>query len=70
MSLPSQSRSAAREASEYFNSLPIEQRRKLAPLLEDYRRLGIEEAMRDILSVQRRLNDRARRIVAESDSLR
>ena len=38
-------RYTAREASDYFNSLPIEQRRKLAPLLEDYRLMGMQEAL-------------------------
>jgi hypothetical protein len=35
---------AAREASDYFNSLPREQRKKLAPLLDNYRQMGLAEA--------------------------
>ncbi len=54
--------SAAREASDYFNSLPVEVKKKLAPLLEDYRRIGIEEAHRGIASLGRRLQDRLRQI--------
>lgn len=35
---------AAREASDYYNALPFEERRKLAPLLEHYRQMGLAEA--------------------------
>jgi hypothetical protein len=59
-------RTPAQEASAYFNSLPIEQRKKLAPLLECYRRMGIEEADRAIRAVSRKLDDRAREITAAS----
>lgn len=34
----------ARAASDYFNSLPEEERIKLAPLLENYRQMGLAEA--------------------------
>ena len=44
-----QSGTVAEQASAYFNSLPIEQRKRLAPLLEDYRRMGIEEALRGMV---------------------
>lgn len=49
---------SVREASDYFNSLPIEQRQRLAPLLEDYRRLGIEEAHLRIRQVGAQLKRR------------
>jgi hypothetical protein len=45
-------RTCAQEASDYFNSLPFEQRKRLAPLLDDYRRMGLVEA-RDV--IRRRL---------------
>lgn len=53
---------AAQEASDYFNSLPLEQRKKLAPLLEEYRRMGIEEAARAVRAVSRQMDDRMRSI--------
>jgi hypothetical protein len=55
-------RPAARAASDYYNSLPFEQRRKLAPLLEDYRRLGIEEALRELHPIRNKLQQRVRDI--------
>jgi hypothetical protein len=36
---------AADKASDYFNSLPQEERAKLAPLLEHYRQMGMAEAL-------------------------
>lgn len=53
---------AAEDASDYFNSLPIEERKKLAPLLEDYRRLGIMEALAAMNGVTRQLAARSRSI--------
>jgi hypothetical protein len=38
------------EASDYYNSLPFEERARLAPLLEEYRLLGMREVA-DSLSV-------------------
>lgn len=35
---------AANEASDYFNSLPYEEKAKLAPLLDHYRQMGLAEA--------------------------
>lgn len=35
---------AAKAASAYFNSLPFEERQKLAPLLDHYRQMGLAEA--------------------------
>lgn len=35
---------AARAASDYFNALPFEERKKLAPLLDHYRQMGVAEA--------------------------
>jgi hypothetical protein len=34
----------SKAASDYFNSLPQEERAKLAPLLEHYRQMGLAEA--------------------------
>jgi hypothetical protein len=36
---------AAEAASDYFNALPQEERAKLAPLLENYRQMGMAEAL-------------------------
>lgn len=57
-----ENRTPAQEASDYFNALPIEQRRKLAPLLEDYRRLGIEEALAEVAKVKNQLTHRSHEI--------
>ena len=38
-------------AGEYFNSLPFEERAKLAPLLEHYRQMGLAEAHAEINDV-------------------
>jgi hypothetical protein len=54
---------AANEASDYFNSLPREQKARLVPLLEEYRRRGHIEAREIVtraveeLDAQRRLVD-------------
>lgn len=54
-------------ASDYFNSLPIEQRKLLAPLLEEYRRMGLDEALRALDTVRRQLAGRAHTITALAD---
>lgn len=46
------------KASDYFNSLPEEQRRQLAPLLNEYRLLGMQEYSRAIADVQRQMSER------------
>jgi hypothetical protein len=51
-------------ASDYFNALPFEQRKALAPLLENYRQMGIDEAIRDLEPVMRKLRDRSRSLAA------
>lgn len=51
---------SARESSDYFNALPLEQRKMLAPLLEDYRRLGMQEYADAMRSAQRKMDDRMR----------
>ena len=48
----------AKEASDYFNSLPFEQRKKLAPLLENYRQMGIAEALDVMATAKRKLDAR------------
>jgi hypothetical protein len=53
---------AALEASDYFNSLPFEERAKLAPLLDDYRQMGLAEALDNIDVARRRIEDRIRGI--------
>lgn len=49
---------ASREASDYFNALPQEQRGKLAPLLEQYRQMGLAEARAEIQQVIRTIDSR------------
>lgn len=49
---------AAQAASEFFNSLPIEQRRKLSPLLEEYRRMGLRAAHDEMAKAHRKVKDR------------
>lgn len=61
-------RTAAQAASDYYNSLPFEQRRQLAPLLDDYRRMGIQEALRGLASVNHNLTLRVRGITAALDA--
>lgn len=52
---------AARTAGDYFNSLPFEERKKLAPLLDEYRQMGMAEALDRMYSatqkVERRIHD-------------
>jgi hypothetical protein len=55
---------AAVKASDYFNTLPREQRAGLAPLLEHYRQMGIAEARRDLQRVLTGLDCRVREIRA------
>lgn len=57
-----ENRWAAREASEFFNSLPFDERKKLAPLLEEYRRMGIDEATRAMRNVTQTMDARMRSI--------
>lgn len=61
-------RTAAQAASDYFNALPFEQRRRLAPLLDDYRRMGIEEALVGLRSVTNGLTQRVRGIATALDA--
>lgn len=49
-------------ASDHYNALPFEQRQQLAPLLEEYRLMGIAEARRELDGVERQLRDRERSI--------
>jgi hypothetical protein len=58
---------AAKAASVYFNSLPIEERRKLAPLLDNYRQLGLAEARDQVGKVALSLDERIARIRAEEE---
>lgn len=53
---------AAREASDYFNSLPFEEREKLAPLLDNYRQMGLAEASAHLHRDLRIIDDRIRAI--------
>jgi cell fate (sporulation/competence/biofilm development) regulator YmcA (YheA/YmcA/DUF963 family) len=53
---------AAKAASDYFNSLPFEQRCRLAPLLENYRQMGLAEAREMIEAVTTRIDGRVARI--------
>jgi hypothetical protein len=46
------------DASDYFNSLPTEDRLRLAPLLEEYRQLGLREAAEYLRAAQRKLSER------------
>lgn len=55
---------AAREASDYFNSLPFEERAKLAPLLENYRQMGLAEARKEIGRIATLIDVRIRGIKA------
>jgi hypothetical protein len=55
----------AREASDYYNALPIEERRKLAPLLENYRQMGLAEAADGLHALLRRTDARIRGISTE-----
>lgn len=58
---------AAREASDYFNSLPREERVKLGPLLEEYRRMGMAEYAREVKAAARRMDNRMRNIEREPE---
>lgn len=49
---------AARAANVYYNSLPFEQRQKLAPLLENYRQMGLAEAREYQVSAARQVESR------------
>lgn len=53
---------SASAASAYFNSLPIAERLKLGPLLEDYRLLGLSEAHTLVKSIERYLGTRQREL--------
>jgi hypothetical protein len=57
----------ARAAIDYFNSLPLDERRRLAPLLENYRQMGIAEALDDLTRVSRRLTERVAGIWREGN---
>lgn len=57
---------AAREASDYFNSLSRDERAKLAPLLEEYRRMGMAEYARAVKATARSMDERMRAIEASS----
>jgi hypothetical protein len=48
----------AREASDYFNSLPQEERAKLAPLLEHYRQRGLAAAADEMDRARREIDKR------------
>jgi hypothetical protein len=49
---------AANEGSDYFNALPIEERQKLAPLLEHYRQMGLAEAYEEMHALAQRTRNR------------
>ena len=49
---------AAEQARAYFNTLPIEQRAKLQPLLEHCRQMGLAEALDQVVAVQGRIESR------------
>lgn len=49
---------AAQRAGEYFNSLPFEERAKLAPLLEHYRQMGLAEAQANAAAFVHKLGRR------------
>lgn len=51
-------------AGEYFNSLPQEERAKLAPLLKHYRQMGLAEAHTQISDVVSAIKTRVERIRA------
>jgi hypothetical protein len=57
----------AKAASDYFNSLPIEQRRALGPLLEEYRRIGMVEYAEAMRSAARKMEDRMRGIARRQE---
>lgn len=59
---------AAQAASEFFNSLPIDQRRKLSPLLEEYRRQGLRTAYDEVAKAHRASERKVRdRILTASE---
>lgn len=49
---------AAKEASGYYNGLPIEERRQLAPLLDHYRQMGLAEALGHLDKAKARITTR------------
>lgn len=53
---------AAKMAGDYFNSLPREQRAKLAPLLEHHRQMGLAEARKELQRVLTLIDVRVREI--------
>jgi hypothetical protein len=53
--------------SAYYNSLPREERRKLAPLLEHYRQLGLAEAAGHQRAALAHAKERIRRIQGVKD---
>lgn len=46
------------EASDYYNSLSFEERARLAPLLEEYRLLGMREVADSLVVLYRKTNTR------------
>ena len=53
---------AAQAASDHFNALPLEERAKLAPLLEHYRQMGLAEADHAVRHASHALQARIRNI--------
>lgn len=53
---------AAKDASDYFNSLPREQKVRLIPLLEEYRRRGHLEAREKVANALGAMDDQRRRV--------
>lgn len=53
---------AAKASSDYLNSLPIEQRRMLAPVLEHYRQMGLAEAADTMRAGLAKVTERANQI--------
>jgi hypothetical protein len=49
---------AAKAASEFFNSLPTDTRKRLVPLLEEYRLRGLREGLAEIEAARRKTRDR------------
>ena len=49
---------AVKAASDYFNALPYEERKKLAPLLEEYRRMGMREYAAAVAGATRKMKGR------------
>lgn len=49
-------------ASEYWNSLPLEEKEKLAPLLDHYKQMGLAEAHTQISDVAANLKRSVERI--------